>query len=260
MNQLAVLKIGGSLIEDPAAMATFWSSVGTLRAQMPVVVVHGGGPQATELARRLGHEPEIVNGRRVTTDLDLQIMQWTVRGELNSRLAAMADRAGLTAVGLCGADGSWLRVTRRPPWPVDGRTVDFGWVGDVQEVRPAFLLALLATGATPILAPLGVDAAGFLYNVNADTVAAAVARALEASLFALITDSGGVRRDAGDPATVIPELEVAGFEKGAEEGWISRGMLVKLSVAFDARKAGIPDVWILAPDDLTTRTRGTRIR
>ena len=118
----AVLKIGGSLIEDPDAMEVFWASVRALREEMPLVVVHGGGPQATQMARRLGHEPEIVNGRRVTTDLDLQIMQWTVRGELNSRLTAMAGRTGLSAVGLCGVDGGTVQVTRRPPWTIDEAT------------------------------------------------------------------------------------------------------------------------------------------
>lgn len=259
MPSIALLKIGGSLIEDPVAMAVFWASVRALRDEMPVVVVHGGGPQATEMARRLGHEPEIVNGRRVTTDLDLQIMQWTVRGELSSRLIAMAGQAGLSAVGLCGVDGGTVRVSRRPPWTVDGRVVDFGWVGDIQEVRPALLTALLDAGHTPVVAPLGVDSAGQIYNVNADTIAAAIARALGASLFALVTDAGGVRRDASEAATVISEMAVADFHAGADAGWISRGMLVKLSVAFDARKAGIPDVWVLAPDDLTARARGTRI-
>ncbi len=258
-SQPIVVKIGGTLLEAPQALEVFWQGVAELRQQAPVVVVHGGGPQATALAQRLGHRPRIVQGRRVTTALDLQILQWTLRGELNLRLVTTALRHGLPAVGLAGADGGILRVRRRSPWTIEGETVDFGFVGDVAHVEPAVLRHLLAGGYVPVVAPLGIDDAGQLYNVNADTVACALAAALQAHAFLLVTETGGVRRDPGNPASLLPFCNRTTFETGLREGWIDGGMRVKLEVAFQALDRGIPEVYILAPDDLLTRRQATRV-
>lgn len=258
MNPI-VIKIGGALLADPALLDGFWPAVRTLQETAPVVLVHGGGPQATAMARRLGHEPRIVHGRRVTTDLDLDIMQWTVRGAINVQLVGQAMQQGIQAVGLSGADGGLLSVTRRPPWQVDGETVDFGWVGDVDHANTEVLDALLGGGFLPIVAPLGIDGAGAIYNVNADTVARALAEALAAAQFLLVTESGGVRRDPADRNSLLAECHLATFEVGQAKGWIQGGMRVKLQVAFEALTAGIPDVFILAPDDLIARERATRV-
>ena len=257
--QPTVIKIGGALLAMPDVMDAFWTGVAALRKRTSVVVVHGGGPQATEVARRLRHEPRIVHGRRVTSDVDLEIVQWTLRGALNTALVASAARHGLAAVGLSGADGGTLRVTKRPPWEIDGEAVDFGWVGDVEGVDVRLVRTLLGGGFVPVLAPLGLDGAGLVYNVNADTVACAVAGALEASAFLLVTESGGVRRDASDPASRLDRCNRATFEAGIAEGWIAGGMRVKLHVAFQALEAGTPDVAILSPTDLLDRTDATRI-
>ena len=258
MNPI-VIKIGGALLAEPTTLDGFWPAVQTLQETAPVVIVHGGGPQATAMARRLGHEPRIVHGRRVTTDLDLDIMQWTVRGAINVQLVGQAIRHKLRGVGLSGADGGLLRVTRRPPWQVDGTTVDFGWVGDVDHANMDVLDALLGPGFLPIIAPLGIDGDGAIYNVNADTVARTLAEALEASQFLLVTESGGVWRDPDDPDSLLDACSRATFEAGKADGWIQGGMRVKLQVAFEALAAGIPDVFILAPDDVLTRHRATRV-
>ena len=254
-----VLKVGGALLAMPDAMETFWTSVAALREQTSVVIVHGGGPQATEVARRLRHEPRIVHGRRVTSDVDLEIVQWTLRGALNTSLVAGAAQHGLAAVGLSGADGGTLHVTRRPPWEIDGETVDFGWVGDVEGIDVRLVEMLLGGGFVPVLSPLGLDAAGLVYNVNADTVACAVAQALEASAFLLVTESGGVRRDAGNAGSRLDQCDQALFEQGVAEGWIAGGMRVKLHVAFQALEAGIADVAILSPDSLLSRANATAV-
>lgn len=254
-----VIKLGGALLAEPTTLDGFWPAVWALQETTPVVIVHGGGPQATAMARRLGHEPRIVHGRRVTTDLDLDIMQWTVRGAINVQLVGQAMRQGMRAVGLSGADGTLLRVTRRPPWQIDGETVDFGWVGDVDHANPEVLHALLGSGFLPIIAPLGIDDNGAIYNVNADTVARTLAEALDASQFLLVTASGGVRRDPEDASSLLDVCSRATFEAGKADGWIQGGMRVKLQVAFEALAAGIPDVFILAPDDVQTRSRATRV-
>ncbi len=254
-----VIKVGGALLDGADMPAGFWEAVRVLVAEAPVVLVHGGGPQATAMARRLGHEPRIVHGRRVTTDLDLEILLGTVRGALNARLVGQAARHGLRAVGLSGADGGLLRVHRRPPRRLDGETVDFGWVGDVDGAETRVLEALLAGGFLPVVAPLGIDGAGLLYNVNADTVARTLAEALHAARFLLATEAGGLRRDVDDPASRLPRCDAATFAAGVEAGWIRGGMRVKLQVAFEALRAGVPEVFILAPDDLAARASATQV-
>lgn len=259
MAKTTVIKIGGALVAREEALAALWSAVAGMMDSRRVVVVHGGGPAATEIARRFGHEPRMVHGRRVTTDTDLRIVQWTMRGELNSTLVAYARRAGVTAVGISGADGAVLRVVKRPPWTIDGESVDFGWVGDVQSVESQLLDVLLENGYVPVVAPLGIDDSGLLYNVNADTVSCALADALGADEYLLVTESGGVRRNASDPKSHLDVCSRDEYERGVSEGWIEGGMRVKLKVAFDALNSGISDVFIVSPADILTRDRGTKI-
>lgn len=254
-----VVKISGALADDPDALDAFWTDVAHLHAEHPVVVVHGGGKQATALAKRLGHTPRFVQGRRVTSDLDLDVAQWALRGKLNTRLVALAQQHGLTAVGLSGADGALVQVTKRPPWTVDGETVDFGWVGDVDGADPSVLQALVATGVVPIIAPLGIDADGNVYNVNADTVARTLANALNAKELLFVTGTGGVRRHADDPASHLDTCTAETFHAGVEDGWIEGGMRVKLHTALQAVEAGVSEAFICAASDLLARQHATRV-
>ena len=254
-----VVKIGGSLIDDDDQMAAFWPALRSLQEKGPVVLVHGGGKQMSAMADRLDHTPRRVQGRRVTTDLDLEIAQWTMGGALNTDLVAQARAHGLTAVGLSGADAALLQVTKRPPWDIDGETVDFGWVGDVTDVDPTVVRTLLDGDMIPIIAPLGIDEDGQLYNVNADTVACAVARGLRARQLVFVTGTGGVRRDAEDAASHLDTCDTATFEQGVDEGWIKGGMRVKIETALDALNDGVNEAVICAPDDLEHQDRSTRV-
>ena len=263
MSQTAVdpivVKIGGTLIDQSDAMTALWSALQTLRERSPVVLVHGGGKQMSAMADRLGHSPRRVQGRRVTTDLDLEIAQWTMNGTLNTRLVAQATAHDLTAVGLSGADARQVQVSKRPPWTIDGETVDFGWVGDIDTVDPSLLEGLLGRSVVPIVAPLGVDEEGQIYNVNADTVACALAGALEAARLLFVTGTGGVRRDAEDPASHLGTCDTSTFTNGVEEGWIEGGMRVKIETALDALRDGVDRALICAPDDLAAQARATEI-
>ena len=226
---------------------------------MAVVVVHGGGPQATEMARKLGHEPTMIEGRRVTGDLDLSIMHWTLCGELNTQLVAQAGAIGLPSVGIKGIDAQTVHVHKRPPWTIAGKEVDFGWVGDVETINTDLIELLLSYKYLPIVTPLGIDKKGQTYNVNADTIAQSIASALHAQLFCMVAASGGVRKDAHNAASHLPEIDATTYESGKEEGWIQGGMIVKLKVAFDARASGIQEVYITQPEDVYGRQKGTRI-
>lgn len=253
MKPVTVIKIGGGLVP---ALSPVWEQIAGLQDTRAVVVVHGGGPQATAMARRLGHEPVIVHGRRVTSDLDLDIVKWTLRGEINLALAAGAQAAGLRAVGLSGADAGLLRVRRRPPWDVDGQAVDFGWVGDVIGIDTRYLRVTLEQGVLPIVAPLGIDAEGQVYNVNADTVAVAIASELKAAELLLVTDAGCVLRGT----TRLAECDRALFDQGVAQGWIQAGMRVKIQLGLEALEAGVREVWVTGPEDIVRRRASTRIR
>jgi len=259
LNSPIVVKIGGSLIDEDEKMDVLWSALRSLRAQGAVVLVHGGGKQMSAMADRLDHSPRRVQGRRVTTDLDLEIAQWTMSGALNTQLVAQATAHDLTAVGLSGADARQVQVTKRPPWTIDGERVDFGWVGDIEAIDPSLVEQLLATGALPIVAPLGIDEDGQLYNVNADTVACALASALGAQELLFVTGTGGVRRDADDPASHLSTCDAETFAAGVEAGWIQGGMRVKIKTALDALRDGVGRAFICAPDDLASRSRATEV-
>ncbi|MEM1115181.1 MAG: acetylglutamate kinase [Bacteroidota bacterium] len=246
-----VVKLGGAIVSDLEAVATLWASVRALcEGGTHVVIVHGGGPQSTELARRLGHEPRIVAGRRVTSDLDLDVALYVLRGAVNARLAAAAQGAGLAAVGIAAGDGFTVRVQRRPPLEVDGETVDFGHVGDVVSADGTLVRTLLDAGFVPVVAPICADASGRVFNVNADTVASEIAAALGAQRLDLVTETGGVRCDAADPASLLSRLTEAEVEAGVAAGWIAGGMRPKLEVARAALRRGVPAVRVCALADV----------
>lgn len=254
-----VIKVSGSLLDEPDALADLWSNVRAMRAEAPVVLVHGGGKQMTALANRLGHTPERVQGRRITTDLDLKIAQWAMRGTLNTQLVSEAQQHDLTAVGVSGADAGLVQVSKRPAWDVNGETVDFGWVGDIEQIDPSLLDGLLAQALVPVVAPLGIDDEGQVYNVNADTVACAIAEALAAQMLLFATGAGGVRRDPENPASRLETCDAATAERGVEEGWIEGGMRVKVETALDALDGRVDKVYICGADDLLARTESTEV-
>ena len=160
-----VVKIGGALLNAP--LDELWSGLEELLFGAEVVLVHGGGPQTTEMAIKLDHEPIIVQGRRVTSALDLDILKWVIRGELNVNLVAAAGVAGIRAVGMSGADSRLIQVEKRPLWHLEDQEVDFGHVGDFVQADVTALQALLQAGVLPVVCPPGVDAQGKLYNINA---------------------------------------------------------------------------------------------
>jgi acetylglutamate kinase len=251
--------VSGTLLDESDALAELWPALQTLQAEAPVVLVHGGGTQMTALANRLGHTPERVQGRRITTDLDLKIAQWAMRGTLNTQLVSQAQQHDLTAVGVSGADAGLVQVSKRPPWTINGTSVDFGWVGDIEHVDPSLLEGLLVQSLVPVVAPLGIDDDGQVYNVNADTVACALAEALAAKRLLYVTGAGAVRRDANDPASRLSTCDASTAEEGIADGWIEGGMHVKVETALNALDGRVGEVHICGPGDLLSRSQATEV-
>lgn len=259
-----VVKLGGEVVANPPALAAALGDVATLvRDGWRCVVCHGGGPQTTELGRRLGLEPIKVAGQRVTDDATLRVACQAIAGEVGCAIVAAAWSVGLRAVGL---SSGIVHGRRRPPVAVaseGGRVVDYGLVGDVTRIEVGVFEALWAAGVTPVLTPIAVGAAAQLLNVNADTVASAVAAGLRAEHLFALTSVPGVLADRDDPSTRIPTLTAAEARAAIAAGTIAGGMIPKVEEAL-AALAGARAVHILSPEpgalvDAVTRpgSRGT---
>lgn len=242
-----VLKLGGEVVasKDLPVVA---ADIATLRKTQPVVVVHGGGPQATKLQEQLGQKPQKIAGRRVTDAATLDVMKMVVAGWLNVDLCAALLAAGASPVGLHGASGQVIAAEKRPPRVYGGAgpdPIDLGLVGDVTGVNRDLLSLLLGAGHTPVLACLGAGADGQVFNINADIVATRVSVALEAKSLVLVSDVRGVLRDVADPTSRIERLTVAEGRSLIESGAVKEGMIPKLEESFSAIKAGAKQVHIV---------------
>jgi acetylglutamate kinase len=245
------LSAGGSeagyvVLEYMAAIA---ADIAEMRARgQSVVVVHGGGPQATELQKKLGQTPVVIGGRRVTDEATLEVMKMIVAGKVNVDLCAALVAAGTKPVGLHGASSLTVRAVKRPPRVVSGGgpdPVDFGHVGDVTGVNDALISLLATNGFVPVVACLGADEAGRVYNINADTVANQLAIKLDARALLLITDVPAVLRDVKDPSSRIPRLTVAEGNKAIADGVVTKGMIPKLEESFAAIAEGVRAVHVI---------------
>ncbi|HEY8089213.1 MAG TPA: acetylglutamate kinase [Polyangiaceae bacterium] len=248
MTGTVVVKLGGEVVAGPH-MAAIAADVAEMRARGEhVVLVHGGGPQATELQKKLGQTPKIVAGRRITDAETLEVMKMIVAGKVNVDACSALLAAGTKPVGLHGASALTVKAVKRPPRVVTGAgpdPVDFGHVGDVTGVNEELLGTLVAAGYVPVVACLGADAEGHVYNINADIVANRLAIALDAKALVLVSDVPGVLRDVGDPFSRIPRLSLADGKKAIADGVVTRGMIPKLEESFAAIAEGVKAVHVV---------------
>jgi len=237
-GRTVVLKYGGHAMEDPALSELFAQDVVLMRlVGMNPVVVHGGGPQISDLMRRLGKEPEFVDGLRVTDAETVDIARMALVGKVNREIVTALNRHGSYAVGLSGEDAGLLRV--------EARDARLGFVGDVRHVDPAILERVLREELIPVVATIGVDDGGQAYNVNADSVAGAIARALRAEKLVYLTDVAGIYEDFSDEASLISQTDVAGLERLLSEGKVGEGMIPKLRSCIDALQGGVHRAHVL---------------
>jgi acetylglutamate kinase len=256
MTARRVIKLGGNAAAGDALAVLAADLAAMARAGGDVVVVHGGGPQTSELQRKLGQEPRRVAGRRITDGAALDAIKMMVGGKINIDVCAALLAAGASPVGLHGASACVIEALRRPPRPITGAgpaPVDLGLVGDVTSVNLGLLEALMAGGHLPVLACIGASRAGEVFNINADVVATRVAVELGAEALVLVSDTRGVLRDIADPRSRIQRLSQSEAEAAIRAGSVSDGMLAKLEEAFDAVRAGVACVHVvgdLGPGEL----------
>jgi acetylglutamate kinase len=243
-----VLKLGGEIVHSPALDVIARDLRTLVEGWHRVAIVHGGGPQASALQRTLGLETRMVAGRRFTDPATLEVMKYVVAGQLNVDLCARLLANGVVPVGLHGASGHVIQATRRPPRPMQGAgpgPVDLGLVGDVVAFNLPLLGDLFERRYVPVLACLGCDRDGQPLNINGDTVASQLAGALEADALVLVTSTPGVLRDVNDPASRIPRITRAEFERMVKDGTVSGGMIPKLEESFDVLRGGAKSVVIV---------------
>jgi acetylglutamate kinase len=240
---LRVYKVGGPALEDPALIAPLAAEV----RQAPTLLVHGGGRHVDRMLSALGIESRFVEGRRETSAAAMEVVEMVLSGLVNKSLAAQLTAAGVRAVGVSGRDAGLIRACLHP---------SLGCSGTPDEVHPEAIRALLDAGLLPVVSPVSGGSAGEPVNVNADEAALALARALHASSLVYLSDVDGVQIQGRSVST----LSAAEAERFAAEGAIAGGMALKVRVALEASRAGIPEVVIAGKARLTGGFAGTRVQ
>ncbi len=243
-----VVKYGGHAMGEEALAEQFGADIAILKqVGINPVVVHGGGPQINAMLQRLAIQSTFIDGLRVTDAAMIEVVEMVLAGTVNKYVAGLINRAGALAVGICGKDGGLIRArkitrTRRDPDSRIEKVLDLGFVGEPERVDVRVIHALTGAGLIPVIAPVGTDEDGQTYNINADTVAGAVAGALGATRLLLLTDVPGVL-DA--ERRLIPELTIADVERGIADGMITGGMIPKVGTCIEAVRHGAKGAVIL---------------
>lgn len=233
------------MVEDELQLSQLLRNFSAIEGRK--VLVHGGGRKATKMAERLGIETKMVNGRRITDSDMLEVVTMVYGGLVNKNLVARLQANGVNAIGLTGADADVIRSHKRPVKVIDDSPVDYGFVGDVDNVANETLAHLIEAGITPVMAPLTHDGEGHILNTNADTIASETAKALAQQYDVTLIfsfEKKGVLSNPDDDDSVIPVITRTSFEKYKADGTISGGMLPKIENALSAVDAGVSKVII----------------
>jgi acetylglutamate kinase len=254
-EKLFVVKIGGNVIDNEPFLNKFLSEFSKIKAHK--ILIHGGGKVATQIGEKLGIEAQMVDGRRITDKETLEVVTMVYGGLVNKRVVSILQSNGCNAAGFTGADANIILAHKRPV-----KTVDYGFVGDVDQVNGAFLQTIINFGITPILAPLTHDGQGNMLNTNADTIASTTA--VEMAKFydtelVYCFELKGVLKDFEDKESVIHDINHTQYQDLKAQGIISKGMIPKLDNSFDAINAGVSSVTICHADNLLEITNGAKI-
>ncbi len=237
-NKIVVVKYGGNAMINPELKEAVMGDLVLLSLiGIKVVLVHGGGPEITEMLAKIGKKTEFVGGLRVTDQETVDIVQMVLAGKVNKNLVNLIENKGGKAIGLCGIDGHMIKAKRLSD--------DLGYVGEVTDVNVAPVLDVLEKGYIPVISTVGYDDENNVYNINADTVAARLAGELKAESLISMTDVVGLLRDKDNPATLIPKVYVSDAPKLMRDGIISGGMIPKVNCCIEAIRRGVHKVFII---------------
>jgi acetylglutamate kinase len=243
-----VVKAGGGVFAETSATRALVEQIAILHYfGVRVVLVHGGGPQLSELSAALGVSTRMVEGRRVTDQQSIDVTAMVLNGLINTHVLGICRDLNIEAIGISGVDAGLVRAHRRAPVAVaNGELIDYGFVGDIDAVDPTVLKKLLDNALMPVVSPLSADANGTLLNINADTVAAAIGAALAAEKLILCTGAPGILGNVDDPGSLISYIDLQGLKRLREEGRIADGMLPKARAIEDAIRGGVRRVHVVS--------------
>ena len=252
-GQTFVVKLSGKVTENQENLISLAEEMALLhQVGIRICVVHGGGKQLSELAKKLGIEQTIIEGRRVTDDATLEMAKMIFAGKINTDILAALRNRGIEAVGLSGVDGNIVHAEKRPPKEILNREtgvkdkVDFGHVGDVVQINARLLTVLLDHGYLPVISSLGADDEGTVFNINADTIAAEIAVQLRAEKLVLLSDVDGLYLTAGDPGTKVSRVTAAEAGDLISSGAASGGMIPKLQSIIVLLERGVHSAHIIS--------------
>jgi acetylglutamate kinase len=252
-GQTFVVKLSGKVTEDQENLTSLAEELALLhQVGIRICVVHGGGKQLSELAKKLGIEQTIIEGRRVTDDATLEMAKMIFAGKINTDILAALRQRSIEAVGLSGVDGNIVHAEKRPPKEVLNREtgvrdkVDFGHVGDVVQINSRLLTVLLDHGYLPVISSLGADDEGMVFNINADTIAAEIAVQLQAEKLILLSDVDGIYLTAGDPQTKLSRVTATDAGELIKNGSASGGMIPKLQSIIVLLERGVHSAHIIS--------------
>ena len=254
-GKVFVIKVGGEVFADPTLTTALVEQVGILhQVGIRTVLIHGGGPQSTELAAALGLDTQFVEGRRVTNSDSLNVAAMILNGQVNTKILACCRDLQIPAVGISGVDAGLIRAHKRPPVEREGEeAIDYGFVGDIDSVEADILRKQLDNGLMPVVSPLSCDESGVLLNINADTVAAAIAAELNAEKLILVTGATGILEDVNDPGSLISYIDRTHLQQLKDDGVLADGMLPKAAAINAAIKNGVQRVHVISyklPDSI----------
>ena len=252
-GQTFVVKLSGKVTEDQENLTSLAEELALLQqVGIRICVVHGGGKQLSDLAKKLGIEQTIIEGRRVTDDATLEMAKMIFAGKINTDILAALRQRSIEAVGLSGVDGNIVHAEKRPPKEILNREtgvrdkVDFGFVGDVVQINAQLLTVLLDHGYLPVISSLGADDEGMVFNINADTIAAEIAVQLKAEKLILLSDVDGIYLTAGDPQTKLSRVTAAEAGELISNGSASGGMIPKLQSIIVLLERGVHSAHIIS--------------
>jgi acetylglutamate kinase len=244
-----VIKAGGGVFGNPALTHSLIEQISILHYMgVRVVMVHGGGPQVTEVSEAMGIKSQMVQGRRVTDEKSIEVTSMVLNGLINTRILAICRELDVQAIGISGVDAGLVQAHKRKPIKVEGGTelVDYGLVGDIDRIDTAAIRNLLDNGYLPVISPLSADQHGVLLNINADTVAAAIGAALGAEKLILCTGAPGILERLDDQGSLISYTDLEGLQRLRDSGSISDGMLPKARAIEHAIRGGVRRVHVVS--------------